>query len=45
VVGVDDAMFMDGSDSALLATNGSIVIHQGATKDQFMTIGLGFAVG
>jgi hypothetical protein len=44
-VGVEDAVFMDGSDSALLAFNGRIVIHNGSTKDQFTTVGLGYTVG
>ncbi len=44
-VGVEDAVFMDGSDSASLALNGRIAVHNGGFKDQFTTVGVGYAVG
>ena len=40
--GVDDAVFMDGSDSAILWMRGMFLISQGEDKDELTTIGLGF---
>ena len=41
-VGTDDAVFMDGSDSAMLVHNGVFLVSQGDNKDETNTIG--FAV-
>jgi hypothetical protein len=41
-VGVDDAIFLDGSDSAMLMINNKFHIRQGENKDELTTIGLGF---
>ncbi|MFL5343756.1 MAG: phosphodiester glycosidase family protein [Hyalangium sp.] len=41
-VGVDDAVFLDGSDSAMLVVNGVFHVSQGEDKDELTTIGLGF---
>jgi hypothetical protein len=41
-VGTDDAVFMDGSDSAMLVVDGVFHIRQGENKDELTTVGLGF---
>lgn len=41
-VGVDDAVFLDGSDSAMLMINNKFHIRQEENKDELTTIGLGF---
>jgi hypothetical protein len=41
-VGTNDAVFMDGSDSALLVVNGVFHVLQAENKDELTTIGLGF---
>jgi hypothetical protein len=40
--GCDEAVFGDGSDSALLVVGGTTMIAQGEDKDEATTIGLGF---
>lgn len=41
-VGTDDAVFFDGSDSAMLVLNGAFHVAQAESKDELTTIGLGF---
>lgn len=41
-VGTDDAVFLDGSDSALLVIDGTFHISQNEEKDELTTAGLGF---
>jgi hypothetical protein len=41
-VGVDDAVFLDGSDSVLLMIRGSWHIRQGDNKNEGTTTGIGF---
>ena len=41
-VGIDDAVFLDGSDSVLLVVNGTFHTSQGTNKEEATTIGLGF---
>jgi hypothetical protein len=41
-VGVDDAVFLDGSDSAMLMINADILIPQGENKDETNIVGIGF---
>ena len=41
-VGVDDAVFMDCGDSAMLMIGGRFIVHQGDDKNECCTIGLGF---
>lgn len=40
--GVTDAVFLDGSDSAMLFANGKFYVHQGGYKDRTNTVGIGF---
>lgn len=44
-VGVDNAVFLDGSDSVLLLANGIWYVRPGQRKDQTNTIGVGFSGG
>lgn len=41
-VATDDAVFLDGSDSALLVLKGVFVIQQDEIKNELTTVGLGF---
>ncbi len=41
-IGVDNAVFLDGSDSSLLVVDGNFVTHAGDNKDETNTIGIGF---
>jgi hypothetical protein len=41
-VGTDDAVFLDGSDSAMLVVNGIFHVSQAETKNELTTSGLGF---
>jgi hypothetical protein len=41
-IDADDAVFLDGSDSAMLVVNGTPIVHQDETKDELTTVGLGF---
>ena len=41
-VGVDDAVFMDGGNSALLVINNRFHVHMDDDKNELCTIGLGF---
>jgi hypothetical protein len=41
-LGVDNAVFLDGSDSAMLCIRTNMVIPPGSRKDEFTTVGLGF---
>ena len=41
-VGVDDAVFMDGGNSAMLVINNRLHVHMDADKNELCTIGLGF---
>jgi hypothetical protein len=43
-VGVDDAVFLDGSDSVMLLVNGVWLTRQALRKDQTNTIGVGFTI-
>jgi hypothetical protein len=43
-LGADNAVFLDGSDSAMLYANSRFYIHQGATKNVMTTAGVGFQV-
>ncbi len=43
-VGIDNAVFLDGSDSAMLFYNNTFMIRQGPNKDETNTIGVGFSV-
>lgn len=43
-VGVDNAIFLDGSDSAMLLVNGVWLTRQAQRKDQTNTIGVGFTL-
>lgn len=38
----DDAVFLDGSDSALLSVDGALMVPPGSEKNRANTIGLGF---
>ena len=40
--GVTNAVFLDGSDSAMLFANGKFYVHQGGYKDRSNTVGIGF---
>lgn len=40
--GFSDAVFLDGSDSAMLWHRGRCVVRPGDNKDELMTVGLGF---
>lgn len=40
--GFSDAVFLDGSDSALMWFRGHSIISPGDNKDELMTVGLGF---
>jgi hypothetical protein len=42
--GVANAVFLDGSDSALLFANGRFYVQQGTFKDRTNTVGIGFQV-
>lgn len=42
--GVDNAIFLDGSDSSMFFANGVFHASQGANKDETNTIGVGFSV-
>jgi len=41
-VGIDNAVFLDGSDSAMLVHSGTFYVRQGPNKDETNTIGVGF---
>jgi hypothetical protein len=43
-LGVDDAVFLDGSDSVMLMVDGVWLVRQAARKDQTNTIGIGFSL-
>ena len=40
--GVSNAVFLDGSDSAMLFANGKFFVHQGDYKNQSNSVGVGF---
>jgi hypothetical protein len=42
--GVDNAIFLDGSDSSMLVTHDKIKVPQGTAKSMTNTIGIGFKV-
>jgi len=42
--GVQNAVFLDGSDSAMLFANGRFYVQQGTFKDSTNTVGIGFQV-
>jgi hypothetical protein len=42
-VGVDDALFVDGSDSVMLMVNNTWHARQGENKDELTTLALGFS--
>jgi exopolysaccharide biosynthesis protein len=41
-VGVENAVFLDGSDSVTFYTKGSLLISPGKNKDRTIPVGLGF---
>lgn len=41
-VGIDDALFVDGSDSVMLMINNTWRVRQGDNKDELTTLALGF---
>lgn len=41
-LGIENAVFLDGSDSSLLYVDGSPIIDAGSNKDELNTIGIGF---
>jgi hypothetical protein len=41
-LGFDDAVFLDGSDSATLMVDGKLVVSPGAYKDHAIVVGVGF---
>lgn len=43
-VGIDNAVFLDGSDPAMLFHHHSFFIRQGPNKDETNTIGIGFSI-
>ena len=42
-LGFDDAVFLDGSDSATLMVDGKLVVTPGDRKDDAIVVGVGFS--